>query len=101
MLRLRLRLRLRLTKYVCSVSQTVNGLPILENTKYEVVTSLEGYTFQSTLIIRDSTNEDFGYYGCAITNSLGSVEASIYLEKQGIPSFYKYFKYFPNSCELS
>ena len=93
---------LRLTKYVCLVSQTVNGLTFLENTKYEVVTSLEGYTFQSTLIIRDSTNEDFGYYGCAITNSLGSVEASIYLEKQGsIPSFYKYFKYFRNSCELS
>ena len=62
---------------------------------------MEGYTFQSTLIIREATNEDFGYYGCAITNSLGSVEASIYLEKQGISSFYKYFKYFQNSCELS
>ena len=45
---------------------------------------MEGYTFESTLIIRESTTEDFGYYGCAITNSLGSVEASIYLEKQGI-----------------
>ena len=75
---------------------TVNGLIIIitENTKYEVVTSLEGYTFESTLIIRDSTAEDFGYYGCAITNSLGSVEASIYLEKQGtISSFVKYFKF--------
>ena len=74
---------------------TVNGLIIIpENTKYEVVTSLEGYTFESTLIIRESTTEDFGYYGCAITNSLGSVEASIYLEKQGtISSFYKYFKF--------
>ena len=79
---------------------TVNGLIIItENTKYEVVTSLEGYTFESTLIIREATSEDFGYYGCAITNSLGSVEASIYLEKQGtISSFYKYFKYFQNSC---
>ena len=67
-----------------ALSQTGNGLIITENTKYEVVTSMEGYTFESTLIIRESTTEDFGYYGCAITNSLGSVEASIYLEKQGI-----------------
>ena len=76
------------TDQLCGFSQTVNGLiTIIENTKYEVVTSLEGYTFESTLIIREATNEDFGYYGCAITNSLGSVEASIYLEKQGNTSF--------------
>ena len=90
------------TDPLCLFSQTVNGLiPITENTKYEVVTSREGYTFESTLIIREATNEDFGYYGCAITNALGSVEASIYLEKQGIPFFYRYLKYFQNSCETS
>ena len=46
--------------------------------------SVDGFQFQSTLIIRDTASEDFGYYGCAVTNALGSVEASILLEKQGI-----------------
>ena len=45
---------------------------------------MDGFQFQSTLIIRDTASEDFGYYGCAVTNALGSVEASILLEKQGI-----------------
>ena len=49
-----------------------------------MLTTTEGFQFQSTLIIRDSTSDDFGYYGCAVTNSRGSAEASIYLEKQGI-----------------
>ena len=49
-----------------------------------MLTTSEGFQFQSTLIIRDSSSEDFGYYGCAVTNSRGSDEASIYLEKQGI-----------------
>ena len=53
------------------------------NSKYEVLTTAEGFQFQSTLIIRDSSSEDFGYYGCAVTNSRGSAEASIYLERQG------------------
>ena len=47
---------------------------------------MDGFQFQSTLIIRDTASEDFGYYGCAVTNALGSVEASILLEKQGIVS---------------
>ena len=55
----------------------------LGNSKYEVLKSVEGFQFQSTLIIRDTASEDFGYYGCAVTNALGSVEASILLEKQG------------------
>ena len=63
---------------------------ILGNSKYEVLTSVDGFQFQSTLLIRDTTSEDFGYYGCAVTNTLGSDEASIYLEKQGI---YLYIRY--------
>ena len=53
------------------------------NPKYEIMSNKVGYQFQSTLIIRDSTSEDFGYYGCAVTNSMGSDELSIHLEMQG------------------
>ena len=53
------------------------------NSKYEILSNKDGYTFQSTLIIRDSTSEDFGYYACAVTNSVGSDELSIHLEMQG------------------
>lgn len=52
------------------------------NPKYEIMSNKVGYQFQSTLIIRDSTSEDFGYYGCAVTNSMGSDELSIHLEMQ-------------------
>jgi len=52
------------------------------NPKYEILSNRAGYTFQSTLIIRDATSEDFGYYGCAVTNSMGSDELSIHLEMQ-------------------
>ena len=55
----------------------------LGNPKYEILSNRAGYTFQSTLIIRDATSEDFGYYGCAVTNSMGSDELSIHLEMQG------------------
>ena len=48
-----------------------------------MLTTSDGFQFQSSLIIRDSVADDFGYYGCAVTNSRGSDEASIYLEKQG------------------
>ena len=59
------------------------------NSKYEVLSSVDGFQFQSTLLIRDTESEDFGYYGCAVTNSLGSDEVSIYLEKQGIWNKYE------------
>ena len=53
------------------------------NSKYEVLTSMDGFKFESTLIIRDTSSQDFGYYGCAVSNPLGSDEATIYLEKEG------------------
>ena len=62
---------------------------ILGNRKYEILSSKDGFTFLSTLIIRDTSYEDFGYYGCAIINSLGSDELSIHLEMNGQ---YKYLK---------
>ena len=52
-----------------------------------MLTTSDGFQFQSSLIIRDSVADDFGYYGCAVTNSRGSDEASIYLEKQGEKNF--------------
>ena len=64
------------------------------NSKYEVITSMDGFKFQSTLIIRDTTSEDFGYYGCAVSNPLGSGESSIYLEKQGKNVHYHAFALF-------
>ena len=62
---------------------------ILDNKKYEILSSKDGFTFLSTLIIRDTSLEDFGYYGCAVINSHGSDELSIHLEMNGQ---YKHFK---------
>ena len=66
----------------CLIYQRVNFL-VSGNLKYDIMSTKNGYQFQSTLIIRDSTSEDFGYYGCAVTNSMGSDELSIHLEMQG------------------
>ena len=62
--------------------------------------SVDGFRFQSTLIIRDTSSEDFGYYGCAVTNALGSVEASILLEKQGRKHQEHSFLYSLSKCYL-
>ena len=35
------------------------------------------------IIFRSASSEDFGYYGCTVTNSRGSAELSIRLEMEG------------------
>ena len=62
---------------------TINNCTGSGNPKYEITSNNDGYHFQSTLIIRDSTSEDFGYYGCSVTNSTGGDELSIHLDMQG------------------
>lgn len=44
---------------------------------------MEGYSLQSLLVIHQANSVDFGYYGCAVTNSFGSDELSILLEREG------------------
>ena len=44
---------------------------------------MEGYSLQSLLVIHQANSADFGYYGCAVTNSFGSDELSILLEREG------------------
>ena len=41
------------------------------------------FNFQSSIAIRSTEEEDFGYYGCAVTNGNGSDEVFIHLEMKG------------------
>jgi len=52
--------------------------------KYEILRNQAGFHTRSTLLIREATSDDFGYYGCTVTNSRGSDELSIRLEPEEV-----------------
>ena len=50
--------------------------------KYEIISSNDVFNFESTYMIQDTSYDVFGFYCCAVTNSLGSDELSIQLKMQ-------------------